>query len=527
MKKTVLFFILLITIVGPVLWAQQKYALVIGNGAYTGISSLRNPVNDANDMEAALRDLGFTVDKVLNGNLDQIETAVMNFQRRLSASQNSYGFFFYAGHGVQSGGDNYLIPVNANSIQNENSLRQRAVSVQWILDNLSDAGNILNMIVLDACRDNPFGWARSGSRGLSVVSGAPAGSIVMYATSANSVAEDGIGRNGLFTEQLLNNIRNQELSIRDVFDKTGEDVLRASNGRQHPELSLRFFGAASAYLGTGLVNPSPAPTSTPTPTPATVTPAATPVRPVPHGFALINGGTFTMGSLADELGRDDDETPHQVTVSTFLLRRYEVTQVEYQEVMGRNPSSFKGDNNPVDSVNWYDAVEFCNRLSQSEGLTPAYTIDGVNVRWNRDANGYRLPTEAEWEYACRAGTTTPFSTGNNITTNQANYSGNYPYNNNARGENRQQTTPVGIFAPNPWGLHDMHGNVAELCWDWYGDYLSAAQTDPAGASFGTYRVIRGGSWYNSAEGARSALRNIIPPAYRYAFVGFRLARNAQ
>jgi formylglycine-generating enzyme required for sulfatase activity len=151
----------------------------------------------------------------------------------------------------------------------------------------------------------------------------------------------------------------------------------------------------------------------------------------------------------------------------------------------------------------------------------------VNVRWNRDANGYRLPTEAEWEYACRAGTTTPFNTGNNITTNQANYNGNNPYNNNAKGENRQRTMPVGSFAPNPWGLHDMHGNVFELCWDWYGDYPTLSQTDPSGASFGTSRVIRGGSWNNSAGGARSALRNIISPAYRYAFVGFRLVRNAQ
>src|SRR5215469_8056535 len=147
----------------------------------------------------------------------------MNFTRRLGASPHGYGFFFYAGHGVQSGGDNYLIPVDAQNIQSENHLRQRAVSVQTMLDNFNDAGNELNMVVLDACRDNPFGWARSGSRGLSVVS-APAGSIIMYATSANSTADDGIGSNGLFTGQLLNNLKTPGLSVRDVFDKTGEDV---------------------------------------------------------------------------------------------------------------------------------------------------------------------------------------------------------------------------------------------------------------------------------------------------------------
>ncbi|MDR0315916.1 MAG: SUMF1/EgtB/PvdO family nonheme iron enzyme [Treponema sp.] len=280
---------------------------------------------------------------------------------------------------------------------------------------------------------------------------------------------------------------------------------------------------------TPAAQPAPVSATVPTPAPAsaTVTPTATTARSVPHGFALINGGTFTMGSPADEPERDDDETQRHVTVSSFLMRRHEVTQAEYQEVMGKNPSSFKGDNLPVDSVNWYDAIEYCNKRSQNEGLTPAYTIDGVNVRWDRDANGYRLPTEAEWEYACRAGTTTPFSTGNNITANQANYNGNYPYNNNAKGENRQRTTPVGTFAPNPWGLHDMHGNVFEWCWDWYGDYPGMAQTDPAGVSFGTSRVVRGGSWNNSAGGARSALRNIITPSFRYAFVGIRLVRNAQ
>ena len=157
------------------LYAQQKFALVIGNGNYTGISRLNNPVNDANDMEAALRELGFTVDKVLDGNLDQMENAVARLKDRLSVSKDSYGFFFYAGHGVQSGGVNYLIPVGEN-ISGENYLRSRAVSVQTMMDELNDAGNALNIVVLDACRDNPFSWARSSSRGLTVLSNQPADS---------------------------------------------------------------------------------------------------------------------------------------------------------------------------------------------------------------------------------------------------------------------------------------------------------------------------------------------------------------
>jgi formylglycine-generating enzyme required for sulfatase activity len=224
------------------------------------------------------------------------------------------------------------------------------------------------------------------------------------------------------------------------------------------------------------------------------------------------------------------------------MGKYEVTQKEWTAVMGSNPSRFKGDNLPVENVSWYDAIEYCNRLSEKEKLTPAYTIDksrkdGNNknefddikwtVTWNRNANGYRLPTEAEWEYACRAGTRTPFSTGNNITTSLANYDGNYPYNNNAKGTYREKTTVVGSFAPNPWSLYDMHGNVWEWCWDWYGNYAGGAQTDPIGASSGSYRVQRGGSWYSSAQFVRSAYRSNATPFYRDSYLGFRVARNGE
>jgi len=221
----------------------QKFALVIGNGNYTGLSRLANPVNDANDMAVALQSLGFAVDKVLDGNLDQIENAVMRLKNRLSVSKNSYGFFFYAGHGVQSNGVNYLIPVGAN-IPTENSLRDRAVSVQWALNELNDAGNELNVVVLDACRDNPFSWARSGSRGLSVISNQPADSIIVYATSAGSTAADGTGRNGLFTSQLLKNITTPGIEISEIFRRTGADVRAASNGQQLPAVYSQFFGTA-------------------------------------------------------------------------------------------------------------------------------------------------------------------------------------------------------------------------------------------------------------------------------------------
>jgi formylglycine-generating enzyme required for sulfatase activity len=242
----------------------------------------------------------------------------------------------------------------------------------------------------------------------------------------------------------------------------------------------------------------------------------------------IEGGTFTMGSPFNEPQRRSYEGPqHQVMVNSFYMGKYEVTQAEYEAVMGTNPSWFSGSNRPVEMVSWYDAVEFCNRLSQSEGLTPAYTINGTNVTCNWNANGYRLPTEAEWEYACRACTTTPFSTGSNISTSQANYNGDYPYNNNPKGINRGTTTPVGSFAPNPWGLYDMHGNVWEWCWDcWDYDtrYSSEAQNNPRGPVFGGSCIKRGGGYNMYGQELRSAYRYSHEPWIVTPNSGFRLVR---
>ncbi|MCL2244413.1 MAG: caspase family protein [Treponema sp.] len=255
MSGKISLFVILFIIIVFCINAQQddfpgKYALIIGNGAYTGgLSVLSNPVNDANDMADALLSLGFNVDKVLDSNLEDMEDAIQRFVKNLGREEKTYGFFFYAGHGVQAGGDNYLIPVNAN-IPSENGLRTRAVSVQNTLDDLNSAGNELNIMVLDACRDNPFNWGRGrsgqGSRGLAVIN-APVGSIVVYATSANSIADDGTGRNGLFTGQLLNNIKSPGLTVQEVFNRTGSAVLRESGGKQHPEISVRYF--ETAYLG--------------------------------------------------------------------------------------------------------------------------------------------------------------------------------------------------------------------------------------------------------------------------------------
>jgi formylglycine-generating enzyme required for sulfatase activity len=252
---------------------------------------------------------------------------------------------------------------------------------------------------------------------------------------------------------------------------------------------------------------------------------------LPADFVLIKGGTFTMGSPSSELDRITDELQHRVTVTDFYLAKTEVTQREYQELMKNNPSDFKGNNLPVENVTWYEAIRYCNERSVHEGLTPAYSIQGDNVTWNRNANGYRLPTEAEWEYACRAGTTTPFNTGNGINDNQANFMNSYGYNTDASGRvtggYRQKTVEVNNFNPNPWGLFDMHGNVWEWCWDWYGEYSSAVSTNPTGVAQGTFRVNRGGGWNDFPKHIRCAYRAATQPDSGSFNLGFRLARNSQ
>ena len=266
------------------------------------------------------------------------------------------------------------------------------------------------------------------------------------------------------------------------------------------------------------------------PTPAVAAPPASDpaiVAPAPVNMVRLDGNTFMMGSPASEPGRNDNENQHRVTLTrSYLIGKYPVTQKEWVEIMGSNPSHFKGgDNLPVEMVSWFDAVEYCNKLSQKEGLTPVYTISGRNVSADWNANGYRLPTEVEWEFAARAGTNTPFSTGMNITTDHANYDGRQPYNNNPAGVNRASTTPVGSFAPNALGLYDMHGNVVEWIWDWYSDYLPDGQIDPTGPASGSFRVLRGGAWSYSANGVRSAARQYNGPSLRHNSIGFRVVRN--
>jgi len=213
----------------------------------------------------------------------------------------------------------------------------------------------------------------------------------------------------------------------------------------------------------------------------------------------IKPGTFMMGSPEDEPERFDDELLHEVTLTNgFWLGETTCTQAAWKAVMGENPSRFKGDNRPVERVSWYDCQDFLERANAIAGL--------------------RLPTEVEWEYACRAGTTTPFWFGDKITAEQVNHV-------NRNGKGRGETVDVKALPCNAWGLYQMHGNVWEWCQDWFGDYPAGSVKDPVGIKKDSGRVIRGGSWGNEPWICRSACRNWYRPDNRFDFLGCRLARS--
>ena len=224
-------------------------------------------------------------------------------------------------------------------------------------------------------------------------------------------------------------------------------------------------------------------------------------------LVALDPGTFAMGSPAAEYGRGDDETRHPVTLTRKVyIGQHEVTQAEWKQVMGTSPSqSSQCARCPVETVDFYQVSTFLSRLNAGNSAM-------------RD----RLPTEAEWEYACRAGTTRAFSTGRSISTGEANYDGRFPYTGGSGGVTIGKTAPVGSYPPNAWGIFDMHGNVWEWTGDWYGDYGAGAATDPTGVPKGRARVIRGGSWRFDANSMRCALRYTHAPQDKGSSLGFRI-----
>ena len=264
--------------------------------------------------------------------------------------------------------------------------------------------------------------------------------------------------------------------------------------------AMVVIGAAWWVLAAGAAEPSTQPASQPSTQPAKELTLDLGNK-VTMKLTLIPSGKFMMGSSENEEDRVGKEDPqHEVTISkAFYIGAYDVTQEQYERIMGKNPSNFKGAQNPVESVSWDDAAEFCKKLSQTSGKT------------------VRLPTEAQWEYACRAGSKTRFGYGDDPDYTKLGDYAWYAVNSESK------THPVGQKKPNDWGLYDMHGKVFQWCSDWYADsYANANNTDPQGPGSGSRRVLRGGGWGGNPRFCRSAHRGRFTPVGRYDFIGFRV-----
>ena len=487
--------------------ANKRVALVIGNSAYSK-GRLKNPVNDARAIAAVLRQSGFSV--TLKTDLDKrsFDEVVYDFGRELDTA--SVGLFYFAGHGMQIDGQNYLLPVDVR-IETRSDVRYEAVDGGRILGKMQDAACPLNIVILDACRNNPFsrGFSRGEeNQGLAQVQ-APSGSVVAYATQPGNVAADGRRNHSPYTAAMLKYISTPGLSIERFFKQVRREVAKETGNRQISWESTSLLGDFS-FFGDSSNRVQPEPFVAVTPQPQglsqTLTDPTTGME-----FVLVKGGCYQMGDTFGE-GVAWEKPVHEVCVDDFYMGKYEVTQGEWQKIMDSNPSRFKnGDRYPVEKVSWNDITEnFLPKLNRSSGKS------------------YRLPTEAEWEYAAReGGKKVRFGNGKDIAVpREINFVGSAEYKKaySRTGVYRGKTTQVGSFASNSLGLHDMSGNVLEWCSDWYGEnyYRSSSRNNPEGPGSGLYRVYRGGSWSDDPRLVRAAYRYFPSSGASSSRLGFRL-----
>ncbi len=537
-------------------WAQ-RVALLIGNASYAK-DPLKNPLNDVRVMESALTALGFKVEKTINADQKQMKRAVRDFGTRAQGAE--VAFFYYSGHGTQVDGENWLLPLGA-SIDKKADYGLEAVSAQDVLSQIAGAQPKTAVLVLDACRDNPSAPAtKGGKKGMARMADVPTGTLVAFATQPNNTAND----DGLYAQVLAAELRVPGQELMAVFRNTTAKV-RQRSADQVPRISdVSLEGPVYlAGLQPEPVPPTPGPSAVqmesqawtaaqransvagysaylaeypsgsyasaarvaraglePAPRVAQAVQQVTPelVSPQPRPLAstvvsaakdcaecpemvVIPGGSFQMGS-----NEYDNEKPiHSVSIKSFALGKYEVTQGQWKAVMGSNPSKFKdcGDTCPVEMVSWDDTQQYIQKLNASSGQQ------------------YRLPSESEWEYAAKAGSTTKYFWGDSIGNNNANCDGC-----GSRWDNKT-TVPIGQFKPNAFGVYDMHGNVWERVQDYYHNNYSGAPTDGnvwVSGGEQEFRVLRGGSWFDSPAVLRSANRNWLTPDFRNSNFGFRLAR---
>jgi len=536
MRKFYIVSTLLIAVL-PFVWAESELsagarrALIVGNAAYSS-SPLKNSVNDARDMASLLRALGFSTSVLIDADRDAMSAGVQKFVDSIQPGDTA--LFYYSGHGFQLRGSNYLIPVGAG-IKTVEDIPFTAVSVDGLLAKLSDARSSTNIVVLDACRNNPFpGSDRALTRGLANESYPVPGTIVVYSTSPGAVASECDGRNGVFTGELLKRLRTPGLDIEGILRLVRDDVIGETGGTQIPwsNSSLRGSGfcfmprrEGEAATAAGSADAAVSEVSAGT---LAISYAKAADALVGGSMLRVEGGSFLQGATT---GDDDEKPVHETILGDYFLSLYETSYSEYDvfcEAIGREKPKDAGSGraeHPVAFVTWYEACEYCNWRSKSEGFAPAYEIARdesgkvVSVSWSRTSDGYRLPTEAEWEYAARGGKL--------LRQDQA-----YPSGGGLDeiawfiGNSKGRTASVGTKSPNALGIYDLAGNVWEWCWDWYGPYSQERANDPTGADTGKVRILRGGG-YNTQTLAYYSVSNrgTSAPVRIGSDIGFRIARS--
>ncbi len=563
--------------------AKKRVALVIGNGAYTNAPPLENPKNDAEDMAAALKALGFTV--ILGLDLDRrgMDSKILEFESALHGADA--GVFHYSGHGLQVAGVNYLVPVDA-SLESAAALRIEAVRLDFVQETMEREAKT-NILFLDACRNNPLSrnLARAlGTRSADIGQGlapteAGLGTLISFSTQPGNVALDGKGRNSPFSGPLARAILTPGKDLFWILIDVRKEVLAVTGGKQvtwdHSALSAPFYFQPGA--------PQPAKAQSPevvalkerlarleaelqkkqqpeAPKPAKPQVAVVaPPKPVVSEDAcdgllvsvgqssarpcikpgsgesfmdcpdcpemvIAPSGSFTMGSPPDEPERESGnagtESPqHKVTI----------------------PKPFAVGKFAVTLAEWDACADDngCGGNKPSDHGWGRGDRPVINVNWHeakdyidwlskKTGKEYRLLSEAEREYVTRAGTATPFWWGRSITPALANYKGSAEAyeGGGSKGEDRWNTLPVKSFKTNPWGLYQVHGNVSEWVEDCYHNNYTGAPTDGSAWTAGEckFRVHRGGSWYVVPQALRSACRSYSSPGYRFLDIGFRVAR---
>ena len=554
-----------------VVLADGRVALVVGNSTYAHIGRLPNPDNDARDISTALRRLGFEVTTELDADRVELTEALRAFTRRSAGADVS--LVFYAGHGIEMDGVNYLVPVDAQ-LERDVDVRFETVTVDDLL--VSTSGASLRLVILDACRNNPLARSMQRTAATRTVSGGSFAdlnedllgdeTLVAYAAAAGTTAADGRGRNSPYTAALLSHLETP-LEIGLLFRRVRAQVLASTNGAQRPHeyhslVGEHYLSGASgaapvtttvagdsattaarlqqenvfwesvrestnpgdfeAYLRqypTGVYRLLAANRLAVLRTAAADPPAVDPWAPgtvfrdcptCPE-MVVVPAGRFRMGCVSGRDCRDDERPVHEVEVASFALSKYEVTFDEYDtfvQATGHRRPNDRGwgrGRRPVINVFWEDAAAYVAWLSRETG------------------DEYRLPSESEWEYAARAGTTTRYSWGQDLGRNRANCR-----RCRSRWDN-DRTAPTGSFAANGWGLHDMHGNVTEWAADcWHENYARAPPDGSAWTSGGDCgrRVLRGGSWIAYPASVRAANRLASPSGGPRVldFIGFRVAR---